>query len=168
MASRRLSVRQRERFLEHFAETLNVSAAAKAAACGRSTVYRLRAEDAGFAEAWAQAEGEAVDRLEGVALEIATRGALEERFDASGRLVESRRRQDPQMVRFLLSAHRPDTYSEKQRLELAARVQVEALPPPVAIAWSDVLELAQGRRELGEGPPAGEVVDVEEEVEGDG
>ena len=61
-------------FLEAFAESCNVSKACRAASVHRSPVYARRRSDAEFADAWAVAENEALDRLEQRAYEMAEAG----------------------------------------------------------------------------------------------
>lgn len=91
--------RAREMFLDELRKTCNVSHAARAAGVGRRTVYQWRDADPAFAEAWADAEEEAVD-----ALELAAR---ERAMDSSDRMME-----------ILLKAHRPEKYVERVRSEL--------------------------------------------------
>jgi hypothetical protein len=156
--------RQRACFLEHFAATLNVTEAAKVAGVGRSTVYRLRERDRTFAEAWLEAEAEAIDKLEAQAYRFAMEGAEERTYDADGNLVSRRVREDPASAARLLAAHRPALYSERHRLEIGGRVDVDhQLATGPVISLNDVIAMQQ-QREL---EPAGEVVAVEDEsVEG--
>jgi hypothetical protein len=156
--------RQLDRFLKHLAETLNVTAAAKLAGVGRSTVYRLRKHDRTFAEAWLEAEAEAIDKLEAATYRYATEGAEERTYDADGNLVSRRVREDPASAARLLAAHRPALYSERHRLEIGGRVDVEhQLASGPVISIDDVIAMHK-QREL---EPAGEVIEVEDEpVEG--
>lgn len=58
------SSRWRERFLEHLAETSNVSAAAASVNVPTRNVYRARREEPGFAAGWLAALREGYDNLE--------------------------------------------------------------------------------------------------------
>jgi hypothetical protein len=160
-----VSKRARQAFLDLVATGYSVSAAAQRLGLHRQRLYELRDRDAVFRQDWQQAVEAGTDLLEQTAWEIATKGALEETFDESGRLVSSRRKQDPATVRFLLASRRPEQYSERQRLEIGGRVDVEhqlAVGPVITI--DDVLAMHK-QKEL---EPAGEVVDVEDEPAGDG
>jgi hypothetical protein len=149
------SKRQRVRFLEHFAATLNVTESAKVAGVGRSTIYRLRDRDQAFREAWLEAEAEAIDKLEAAAYRYATEGAEERTYDADGNLLSRRVREDPASAARLLAAHRPDTYEPKRRVELAARVEHEVVGPPEVV---DLAEIMDRQRALEAGDPLGEIV----------
>ncbi|MFL5914127.1 MAG: hypothetical protein ACJ752_00610 [Gaiellaceae bacterium] len=166
MTTRPLTKRQREKFLAHLASSLNVTEACRIAGLGRTTAYRLKSRDEEFRAAWDEAVAEAVDKLEAAVFRYATEGAVETLYDADGNVVSRRVREDPTSAARLLAAHRPDLYSEKRRLELAARIEHEVVGPSVAISWLDVLELARRREfgpgELGPGEPAGEVIGEED------
>ena len=90
--------RARELFLDTLRLSCNVSASARAAGIGRATAYQWRDADPDFAEAWKEAESEAVDSLEQVAWDRATDG------------------QSDRMLEILLKGHRPERYVEKQRM----------------------------------------------------
>lgn len=155
MTTRPMTERQRETFVRHLAETLNVTAAASAAGVHRATVYRLRARDQVFREAWREAEAEAIDRLEAQAYKFAIEGAEERTYDADGNLVSRRVREDPGSAARLLAAHRPELWSERRRLEVAGRVDVQhELTSARVITLDDVIEMHK-RPEL----EAGELVD---------
>lgn len=63
-------------FLDHLAETSNVSVAAKRAGVSRSAVYRLRAVDAAFSNGWQTAIATGYDELELKMLKRARFGTL--------------------------------------------------------------------------------------------
>lgn len=151
-----VSKRARRAFLDLVATGYTSSAAAKVVGVHRQRFYELRDRDAVFRDEWRQAVEVGTDVLEEAAFEIATKGALEETFDETGRLVSSRRRQDPATVRFLLASRRPETYSEKTRLEVGGRVDVEhqlATGPIITIE-----QILEQRRALG----AGQVVAIDD------
>jgi hypothetical protein len=157
---RPVTARKQQRFLEHLAATLNVTEASEVAGAHRSTFYRLRKRDRGFAERWAEAEAEAIDRLEAAMYRFATVGATETVYDAEGNVVSRRVREDPASAARLLAAHRPALYSERHRLEIGGRVDVEhQLAAGPVIHLDDIIR----QREL----EAGEVVELKDEpVEG--
>lgn len=94
--------RARASFLATLRETCNVSESARSAGVGRRTVYEWRDSDPEFAAAWADAEEEAVDKLEQVARERA--------LDSSDRMLE-----------ILLKAHRPEKYVDRVRSEVTGK-----------------------------------------------
>ncbi|OYY70135.1 MAG: hypothetical protein B7Y44_03965 [Sphingomonadales bacterium 28-55-16] len=60
----RLNVKIRARFLDHLAQTANVSASARVAGVGSSAVYAERRRSPAFRDAWALALAEGYARLE--------------------------------------------------------------------------------------------------------
>lgn len=91
--------RARKTFLETLRASCNVSAAARSAGISRSAVYKWREEEEEFAAEWNDAEGEAVDNLEGVAYSRAMAG------------------ESDRMVEILLKGHRPDRYVAPQKVK---------------------------------------------------
>lgn len=85
--------RARATFIEVLRQSCNVSAAARAAGVDRKTPYNWRDADPAFAEAWKQAEDEAVDGLE--------QAAWDRAVDGSDRMME-----------ILLKGHRPEKYAK--------------------------------------------------------
>lgn len=141
---RKVTVKARETFLETLSGGWPVAWAAKAAGFERQRFYELRKTDKTFASAWAEAIDAGVQVLEKQALEIALNGVLEEVRDGDGNLVTTRRRPDPQMVRFLLQSYKSEVYSEKARVEVTGAgggpVELAADYRPTSIA--DVVRLA--------------------------
>ncbi len=90
--------RAREAFLGALRTTCNVSAACRSADISRTAAYAWRREDEAFALEWEDAEGEAIDQLEGVAYERAIGG------------------QSDRLMEILLKGHRPERYVERQKL----------------------------------------------------
>ncbi len=85
-------------FLAHLRETANVRDSCQAAGVARGMVYARKHDDPEFAKQWAEALEDAIDVLEATARKRA--------------LGES----DTLMI-FLLKAHRPDKYRERQQLD---------------------------------------------------
>ena len=81
-------------FLVAFAQSGIVTEAAKEAGRSRKTVYLLREKDDSFREAWACAEEQAADELEGIARKRAEEGS------------------DTLLI-FLLKARRPERFRER-------------------------------------------------------
>jgi len=101
----------RKRFLTHLALRANVSDAAKAAGVDRTLPYHVRSEEPEFAAAWAEAEAIAVDRLERIAFQRASKTS------------------DTLLI-FLLKAHRREKYGDQITVNvlLKAMQQLQALP----------------------------------------
>jgi hypothetical protein len=130
-------------FLEALAQTANLSASAKIAGVDRKTVYRERQESQAFEDACMGAIDDAIDRLESLAWECAE--GRDEPVVRKGEIIGTIRRPDPEMIRFLLRAHRPTTYRDnvllearplgaaaitpQQMLEEAKQRRLELLPP---------------------------------------
>jgi hypothetical protein len=105
-------------FLEALRGSANVAQACRRANVSRSTLYRARAGDPGFAEEMDAAVEESVDLFEGVvagrALHGSTRTRVVERRDGDGRLVETITEtvtwpETRALLRFL-AAHRPEKW----------------------------------------------------------
>jgi hypothetical protein len=144
-------------FLDAFALSGNVSAAARAADINRYTAYGWREKDEAFAAAWEVAEQESIDALELEARRRAHDG-VEDLVVSGGKVVEvwdheherfvplvKRTYSDTLMV-LLLKAHRPDKYRERQSLEMSG-------PGGGPIAHAEVSPelVADALRILGEG-----------------
>lgn len=111
-------------FLDHLLQSANVTASAEVACLDRSTVYRWREEDAGFALAWANALEAATDALEAEARRRAMDGVEEYLTgknglirDKDGNPVMQRRYSDMLMTQ-LLRAHRPDKFRDRATVDL--------------------------------------------------
>jgi hypothetical protein len=96
------------RFLAAYAASGNVKRSAMAAGIDRDAAYRRRQRDPGFAQAWAQAEQDAVDTLEAEA----RRRAL---ATSDGLLI------------FLLKSLRPGTYRERTEVKFDIRREAERI-----------------------------------------
>jgi len=90
--------RAREAFLRTLAESCNVSASCRVAGISRTAAYAWRRDEPEFAAAWDDAEGEAIDALEGVAYARAISG------------------ESDRMLEILLKGHRPQ-YRDKLKHE---------------------------------------------------
>lgn len=129
--ARELTVEERkDRFLEELAKRANVSAAAKKAGVGRSTVYDWYRADEDFAKRWDEAVDVAVDSLEKEAWRRARDGVLKPVYQ-KGEKVGTVREFSDQLMITLLKAHRPDRYRDRQQLEHTGPGG-QPLPPAVA------------------------------------
>jgi hypothetical protein len=144
---RPLSDQARARFLEGLAEGLTVTLAAqKAGKAHPRRFYELRAEDEGFAAAWAEALEQGTQKLEEELRRRAVEGwdeTLREYRD--GKLVRETvtRRYSPALLIFMLKARRPETYRDNAVVRVTGHdggpVQVEGYAPPTL---ADVMRLA--------------------------
>jgi hypothetical protein len=107
------------RFLELVRQTGNVYLSARGAGVDRSTPYALATRDRAFAAAWAQAEADAVDALE-----------AEARLRALGG--------SDQLLMFLLRAHRPERYRERNDVRVDLRRKAERLAERLGIPTDEV------------------------------
>lgn len=109
----------KEIFLEHLAESPNVSAACRAAWVSRAHVYKLRKEDAGFAREWDDALEESIDNLVGEAYRRAFKGTLKPVFQMGKRVGAVREYSDALTIK-LLTAHRPGVYGSKSQVDVTS------------------------------------------------
>jgi hypothetical protein len=126
----------RQRFLEAYARSGNLSQSAAAAGVGRRTVYTWQEHDQAFALAFNEAEAQAVEALEAVAHQRATAGArIERQVWRDGKLIETvieYRPSDPVLLT-LLKALKPDKYRE--RIDVT---QTQVVKTIEAAAWEAV------------------------------
>jgi hypothetical protein len=106
----------KQRFLDAYAQTGNVSQSAREAGIGRKTVYSWQEQDETFVLAMREAENQAIELLEAEARTRATTGSrLVREVYRGDRLVErivEYRPSDAVLVK-LLQALRPDKYGDK-------------------------------------------------------
>jgi hypothetical protein len=137
-------------FLAALSTTGNVSAACEASHIDRTTAYRLRDDDKGFAAAWASALDEAADLLEEEARRRAYQGVQRLKFDrgrlitipligADGKPVKDAETGEIVMVPyveheysdtlliFLLKGARPDVYRERTDVRHSGKIDVSKL-----------------------------------------
>lgn len=88
-------LKKREHFLEVLADSCNISWSCKLSGLPRRTAYFLRDKDEKFAQEWEDAIEQGIEALEMVARERA-------------------KHQSDTLMIFLLKAHRPDKYRERQ------------------------------------------------------
>jgi hypothetical protein len=100
-------------FLLQLGRTGSVTAAADHVGLARPTLYKLKANDEQFALQWAEALELGVDRLQDDAMRRALDGT-ERPIIQGGRQVGSVRQYDNRLLQFLLKAHRPEIYGDRQ------------------------------------------------------
>lgn len=120
--------RARERFLQAFAASGNVSQAAKRAGVGRASVYVWEEHDPEFAVAFREAGIKATEALEHEAWRRAKDGIAEPVFQ-HGKMVGTIQRYSDQLLMFLLKARAPERYRD--------RVDVSVTPVIKAVAGFD-------------------------------
>jgi hypothetical protein len=107
---------KKEAFLKALAKLGNISDACRKARVPRRTVYNWKAEDADFAQAWAEAEETAVDVLEREARRRAASGTLKPVYYL-GKKVGTIREYSDTLLIFLLKGARPDKYADRVKNE---------------------------------------------------
>lgn len=105
------TLQKRKRFLSALAAGCSVTAASKAAAVGRTCLYRWRADDDTFARAWDDAAEQSIDLLEDECRKRAVAGS-------------------DLLLIFLLRNRRPHIYRPPRQIGIAG---VEG-GPPIAVA----------------------------------
>lgn len=106
----------RPKFLALLAESCNVSHSARGAGIDPSTAHKARKTDDAFAEAWDSAIEQGVEALEFEARRRALHGTEEPVFHR-GLEVGTVRKYSDTLTIFLLKAHRPDVYRERQTID---------------------------------------------------
>src|SRR5262245_41897979 len=137
MGSAQFTQRRKSLFLRNYAETGNISLAARAAGIERRSIYVWQERDGRFAAAMRQAEIEAVEALEAEARRRAFEGVTHERpIYYKGEQVGSElitTHSDLLMI-FLLKAARPEKYRDRYDITSGGApiapltVVVEAVP----------------------------------------
>lgn len=133
-------------FIATLADTGSVTKAARAVGMSTKSAYELRRQPdaAGFAQAWASAIRQGMNRLIDVCLERALEGTEQPIYDREGRVIGHRVKHHERMAMFLLRAHMPELFRDAHR---ADRSKGEALPPPPE-------PVADAMRRLDPVPPA--------------
>ena len=129
-------------FLRTLAATCDVSASCRAANISREWAYVQKRNDEQFAAAWADALEQSTDTLVGEVYRRATNGVEKLQFIKSGpmagmALTDPRtgkpyieREYSDTLALKLLSAHRPEVYAEKSKVELSGTVNNGAITAP--------------------------------------
>ncbi len=112
-----IATTKKEKFLEAFRQTGNVTEAAEKAGVNRATPYKWRKKDPKFAKAWEEAEQEAADRLEREAWRRAVEG-VEEPVYYKGKQIDSIRKYSDTLLIFLLKGNRPEKYADRVKQEI--------------------------------------------------
>lgn len=119
MKKHRWTPERQRRFLEHLAETGNVSRSVKLVGTSATRVYALRHNDPAFRQAWDEAEEVAGGRLEAEAWRRAVDG-FDEPVVSAGKLVRDEndnpvmlRRYSDTLLIALLKAHRPQKFDRR-------------------------------------------------------
>lgn len=118
--------RAREAFLAVLRETCNVSEACRTAGISRSTAYEWRAENEKFAADWHDAEEEAADKLEREAWRRAVEG-VDKPIVHQGVITATYKEYSDRMLEILLKGHKPDKYTERNKVEHSGKLSLESL-----------------------------------------
>lgn len=125
-------------FLERFARSGNVTAAAEGVNVNRQIVYAWRQRDSKFAEAYLEAERASVDVLDAAAWRRAVQGVDTKRgvYDRNGKLIttETETKYSDNLLMFLLKARDPKKYlpERQQQVELTGK-DGEPLPAATVV-----------------------------------
>jgi len=147
-----------DKFLQYLRKNANVSLAAKAIGVSRQALYKARAENKEFANAWDDAIQEATDRLLQAAWNRATKG-VEKPVYFQGVICGTVREYSDSLLTFLLKAYRPEQFSEKLRQEITgkdgAAIQLQNLSAEqLADRLNSILERARQRRTSSNSEPS--------------
>lgn len=115
---------KRTAFLAAFAQTGNITAAAKAAGCSASTHYEVWIKQKDYPPLFEQAQREARDLLEAEALRRATRGTDEPVWHKGKQCGTVRKYSDTLLI-FLLKGAWPEKYRETIDHDHSGRVVIE-------------------------------------------
>jgi hypothetical protein len=130
-----ITTRQRARFIQHLAQTANVTSSCAFAGFDRPSAYFFRKSDPEFAEAWADALEQSIDVLEAEARRRALEGDKEPVvnkdglvYDENGKPLYISKRSDMLLVT-LLKAHRPGRFQPQQQAVAAGNAVPADLQP---------------------------------------
>ena len=102
-------------FLRAYAETANITYAARAGECSRNAHYKWLKTDQAYQEIFQEAKQEAIELLEGEARRRAVQG-VEEPVYYKGEVVGARQKYSDILLIFLLKALRPEKYRERYEI----------------------------------------------------
>jgi len=125
MAQKAQPVAKKTKFIDALGQGFSVTSAAAAAGVGRRTVYNWRS-DSGFVDLWNDALESGADLLEDEARRRAVDGTEKPVF-YNGRQVGSIREYSDSLLKFLLSAKRPQQFRERGTFDVVTH---EPPPPP--------------------------------------
>ena len=132
-----MTAERKTTLIEAYAETCNVTVAARRAGVGRRAHYSWLEEDSNYAEAFRKVRVQAGEYLEGVGVDRATKGWLEPVYYQGARC-GSVRRYDGGLLQFLLRGLLPEKYGQKTEISgpqgapLQAKVEVVFVKPQVS------------------------------------
>lgn len=135
---KRLNTNTRRRFLDHLAETANVSASAKTAGISSSAVYAERRRLPGFRELWANALAEGYARLETDLLAEALQSANGNTTDGTLKA----RAQKHRLGIALLNAHRTSVKGMTNNVPVAATSDLPTLKAQLILKLTQMRERA--------------------------
>lgn len=125
MAKRTIRTPQkREKFLDGFGKSCNVSKACKLAGIARNSAYLWRDDDKVFATKWNKAIEQAADLLEEEAIRRAKDGVKKPVYQG-GRLVGYVTEYSDTLLIFLLKGAKPQKYAERKEHKHEAKLTLE-------------------------------------------
>ncbi|SRR5258706_9297845 len=117
-----------DRFIEKFAETMNVRASAFYAGVSRQTVYKHRETDPTFCDRYEDARQDALDRLEEAVMKRARDGVEQiTPIYYKGVKIDQvvKREFSDALAKFMLESHKPEVYRQKQTIEHTGNIGIE-------------------------------------------
>lgn len=117
-----------DRFIEKFAETMNVRASALYAGVSRQTVYKYKETDPTFRERYEDAKQDALDILEEAVRVRAVEGVkqITPIYYKGAKIDEVVRVEfSDALAKFYLESHRPEIYRPKQTIEHRGSLEVQ-------------------------------------------
>lgn len=123
----RTQEKEREAFLSALREGASVSAAAKKAGVGRSTVYEWRNADDDFARAWDDAYETGTDAIEDEAKRRAVEGTDKPIFYKGAQVATVKEYSDTLLMQ-QLNARRPEKYRTNHKVEHTGGLKITIAP----------------------------------------
>ena len=113
--AKQLTPKKLAAFLQYFMETANVREACRRAKVNHSTIYRFKADNADFREAFKEAKAIAVENLEGEGFRRAMEGVLEPVYYKGAKVGSIRKYSDSVLI-FLLKGNMKSLYGDSTQI----------------------------------------------------
>lgn len=124
--------RAKATFLAGLADSMTIRRAAECARIDKSTVYRWREADEGFAKAWDEALESGTERLEEEAIRRARDGVDKPVFQGGQQVGAVREFSDTLLI-FMLKARRPEVYRDRAAIEHTGKGGKDLVPQATGV-----------------------------------